>query len=258
MISMPEAPRIKPGKSAGKEKILAGLTDDARLALSELTRPENVGDHAGVVVEGDRVLTHCFTCLLPGYRGWFWTVTLARIPRSSNATIDEMALRPGSEALLAPAWVPWADRLVPSDVQATDRLPFDANDARLEQGFEATGEDADQLEDFELGLGRARVLNNSGRSEAYRRWYKGDNGPKNPGTRSAKAQCSTCGFLMLMAGSARTMFGVCANEWSPFDGQVVSLDHGCGSHSETDIPAQKKMWDPTTPVINESDLETFD
>ena len=28
------------------------------------------------------------------------------------------------------------------------------------------------------------------------------------------------------------MFGACANEWSPSDGLVVSLDHGCGAHSE--------------------------
>ena len=39
-----------------------------------------------------------------------------------------------------------------------------------------------------------------------------------------------------MAGALRAVFGVCANGWSPSDGQVVSLDHGCGAHSETDVP----------------------
>ncbi len=252
---MPDRFRIQPSKSAGKEKILGSAVEQAREALAELTRPYNVGEHAGVVVEDDRVLTHCFTCLLPGYSGWFWTVTMARIPRSSKGTIDEMALRPGPDALLAPAWIPWADRLEPGDVQPTDRLPLQLEDPRLEQGFEATGEDADQLEDFELGLGRKRVLNNDGRSAAFERWYAGEHGPKTAGTRAAKAQCSTCGFLMLMAGSARTMFGVCANEWSAYDGQVVSFDHGCGSHSETDVPVQKRMWDPSDPVVNESDLD---
>ena len=63
---------------------------------------------------------------------------------------------------------------------------------------------------------------------------------------------------MLMAGSARSVFGVCANEWSPYDGQVVSMDHGCGAHSETDSPKQKKLWDPTSPVIDEADLEVVE
>ena len=33
----------------------------------------------------------------------------------------------------------------------------------------------------------------------------------------------------------RQVFGVCANEYSPSDGQVVSLDHGCGAHSEASV-----------------------
>jgi hypothetical protein len=28
------------------------------------------------------------------------------------------------------------------------------------------------------------------------------------------------------------MFGACCNEYAPDDGQIVSLDHGCGAHSE--------------------------
>jgi hypothetical protein len=39
---------------------------------------------------------------------------------------------------------------------------------------------------------------------------------------------------------------VCANEWSPSDGRVVSLDHGCGAHSETDMdhPEPTSVGDP--------------
>lgn len=252
---MPE--RIELSKGPGKEHILAEAVDFARGALDELTRPESVGEHVGVVVEGDRVLTHCFACLLPGYPGWFWTVTLARIPRSKRPTINEMSLRPGPDAHLAPDWVAWADRLEPSDVHSTDRLPYVESDDRLQAGFEETGEDADQLEDFELGIGRERVLSPKGRDEAFARWYSGEHGPDNQATRSASASCSTCGFLMRMDGSARTVFGVCANEWSPFDGKVVSLDHGCGSHSQTDVPGQKLLWDQTSPVIDEMDLDVL-
>ena len=255
---MPEQSRIKLSASAGRERVLASAVDLAREALTDLTRPVNVGEHVGVVVESDRVLTHCFECLLPGYPGWFWTVTLARIPRSSRPTIDEMSLRPGPDAKLAPDWIPWAERLEPSDIQPTDRLPYLADDDRLEPGFEDTGDDADEIAEFELGLGRPRVLSPIGRASAFQRWYDGENGPSSPGARAAKATCSTCGFLMLMAGSARSMFGVCANEWSPYDGKVVSLDHGCGAHSETDSPKQKKLWDPSSPVIDEADLEVVE
>ena len=139
----------------------------------------------------------------------------------------------------------------------TDRLPYNADDSRLEPGFEQTGEDADQIDPFEMGLGRPRALSKEGRDAAFTRWYKGDSGPDNPGTRQAQANCSTCGFLMPMGGSARLLFGVCANEWSPFDGKVVSFDHGCGAHSETDVSAedQERMWDPAEPVVDEADME---
>lgn len=254
-VKRDEKVRVKPVNKVGREKVLFEAVSLAREALRDLTRDDNVGEHAGVVVESDRILTHAFRCLLPGYTGWLWTVTLARAPRSSRVTVNEVALRPGPDALLAPEWVPWAERLRPSDVAPTDRLPFRANDPRLDQGFESTGMDADQLEMYELGIGRARVLSAYGRDSAFKRWYEGEAGPNNPGTRQARAVCADCGFLMRMAGSARALFGVCANEWSAFDGKVVSLDHGCGSHSETDVNEQAKMWEPVAPVVDESGLE---
>ncbi|MCI1675136.1 MAG: DUF3027 domain-containing protein [Ancrocorticia sp.] len=255
---MPEAPqrgvRIRPRRDAGKEKILARMVDEAREALTDLTHPENVGEHAGVVPEGDRVLTHCFECLLPGYRGWYWAVTMARIPRSKRATVSEMALLPGEDALLSPQWIPWADRLEPSDVQPTDRLPYRADDPMLQPGGDDAGKESELLDD-PIPQVRARVLSPLGREAAFERWYRGDCGPDNPATRAAHAPCSTCGYLLPMGGAAATMFGVCANEWSPFDGRAVSFDHGCGAHSETDALPQKKLWDPSTPVLDESEAD---
>ncbi len=64
----------------------------------------------------------------------------------------------------------------------------------------------------------------------------------------------TCGYYLPMAGALRRSFGVCANEWSPSDGAVVSLDHGCGAHSEIDV-------DPVPvaplgePILDEFSLE---
>lgn len=246
---------LRPVATMSKEKVLAGASDIAREALLEMTDEASIGEHAGVVLEADRVLTHAFECTRDGYRGWFWTVTVARASRSRKVTINELSLKPGPDALLAPEWVPWAERLAPGDVSGTDRLPYRKDDPRLIEGYEDTSQDADQLEHYEMGLGRARALSDQGRKEAFERWYTTDRGPRTASTRAAKATCASCGFLMLMAGSARTMFGVCANEWSPEDGKVVSLDHGCGAHSETDVPRQKPLWVQSDPVIDENDMD---
>ncbi len=253
---MSQAPR--PVTRPTKELVLAGAVDLARQAAEEVALPGQVGDHQGVVIEDERLLTHLFASLVPGYQGWHWAVTVARPPRGRAATVCEVALLPGDGALLAPAWVPWAERLRPGDVGPQDVLPYVADDERLEQGYEATGEDADELAIYELGLGRARVLSAAGRAETLTRWYEGDHGPHAPAAKAATAPCSTCGFFMKMAGSPRTVFGVCANEWSPDDGRVVSVDHGCGAHSETDAPAPQSLWNPSSPVVNERDLEVLD
>lgn len=255
MPSATTAPRRRPARAA-KDPVLTGAVELARVAAEETALPGEVGEHLDATVDGERLVTHRFAATMPGYVGWYWAVTVARPPRGRTATVCEVELLPGDGALLAPAWVPWAERLQPGDVGPTDAVPFVADDPRLEQGYEATGdEDADQLAIWELGLGRPRVLSREGRQEAFTRWYDGDHGPQAPSAKAAAAPCSTCGFFMKMAGSARRVFGVCANEWSPDDGRVVSVDHGCGAHSETDVPRQVSDWNPSRPVIDEMDLE---
>src|SRR5665809_104296 len=146
-------------------------------------------------------------------------------------------------------WVPWSERLRPGDVGAGDTLPYLPDDERLDPGYAATGDvDADRVAIDELGLGRERVLSREGRSQAAERWYTGSHGPTAPVAVSAEQPCSTCGFLVLMAGSMLTLFGVCANEWSPDDGGVVSVDHGCGAHSETDVPNLHTDWRAPAPM----------
>ena len=229
---------------AAKDKPLTSpaAIELARHALEEITDPITVGEYLAAAPEAERLVTHLFDCTLSGYRGWRWAVTLSRVPRSRTATVCEMALLPGEEALLAPAWVPWAERLEPGDITRSDRLPRKETDERLEPGWEATGEDADAVALDQLDLGRPRVLSAQGVASAAERWYGGDHGPDAEGVRKAHATCSTCGFFVPMAGALRAIFGVCANEWAADDGSVVSLDHGCGAHSETDLPDQGPEW----------------
>src|SRR5690606_29436074 len=86
-------------------------------------------------------------------------------------------------------------------------------------------------------------------------WYLGAHGPNAPSAVAAAAPCSTCGFLLKLGGSLRTSFGVCANEWSPSDGQVVAMNHGCGAHSQTDVAAARSDWPEAAPVLDDLDVE---
>lgn len=230
-------PRARTGRPK-LDAVSAAAVDLAREALLEVTEPGQVGEHLRVEASGERLVTHVFACAMPGYSGWVWNVVLARAPRAKQATVCETVLLPGDGALLAPDWEPWSERLKPSDVGADDLLPYQEADERLEPGYEQTDDaEADRVAQWELGLGRPRVLSPVGREEAADRWFAGDFGPRPVSARKRRgtvtATCSSCGFLTLMAGSLRTEFGVCTNEWSVADGHVVHLDYGCGSHSET-------------------------
>lgn len=229
---------------------LAAAVDLARAAAQEVADTE-VGEHLGSDMVAERVLTHRFACTSAGYPGWEWAVSVTRPPRGRRPTVSEVHLLPGSTALVSPEWLPYVDRLAPGDIGAGDRTPFLDEDPLLVAGYEATGDlEVDQLAVFELGLGRPRVLSGEGRDSAAQRWYDGSHGPSAEVAKNAPAACSSCGYFVPMAGALRAVFGVCANEWSPSDGTVVSLDHGCGAHSEIDVEARPA---PATldPVLDE-------
>ena len=73
---------------------------------------------------------------MPGYRGWFWFATLSRAPRSKVATICEVGLLPGDDALIAPDWVPWADRVRPEDLEQDSSS--DSSEAPAEEKAEGS------------------------------------------------------------------------------------------------------------------------
>jgi Protein of unknown function (DUF3027) len=338
----------------------ADAIDLARAAAEQDAGPGEVGDHVGLQVEGDRVVTHLFACLNPAYVGWRWAVTVSRAARARLVTVAECVLLPGPDSLLAPDWVPWTERVRPGDLRAGDLLPARPDDERLvpivaiagqaglldwdetdswrlglEQtawpgadalGVEAAGQEApgdaagESLEGTALaeatraasppapgagdqapaagsdpdaaaavpsaavpsaavqgradprggsrGRGRrrpsarraaeesvrllrpSRVLSVTGRDEAAVRWYASEQGPKSPLTAAAPANCMTCGFLIRLGGPLGRVFGVCANEFAPDDGKVVSVDHGCGAHSEGETPPDTDQ-DTVSPAVDE-------
>ena len=215
----------------------------AELARSAAIEDAKNSDYVGVLVsvdtDEDRIATYLFEAALPGYGGWRWAVTVAKLDDQSPTTICDVVLLPGTDSLIAPEWIPYKDRLLPGDVGPGDIVPTSADDERLVPGFnELPGdEELDPSQLFEFGLGRARVLSIVGRDLASKRWYEGDRGPNTPMAQSAPKPCYSCGFFIPIAGSLRSAFGVCANILSPEDARVVSVDHGCGAHSEALVVA---------------------
>ena len=77
------------------DAVLDAAVELARAAAQDVAvSPDDVGEHLGVVTETERVVSHRFVCLARGYRGWEWTVTLARVPRGRTATVSEAELLP--------------------------------------------------------------------------------------------------------------------------------------------------------------------
>jgi hypothetical protein len=208
----------------------------------------HVGEHLGYEVEGDRVVTHQFECTAPGYVGWRWSVTLARASRAKTVTVSECVLLPGPDAILAEAWVPWGERVEPTDLGPGDLMPTTDDDPRLAPGYTGADESIDPLEvkDVldELGLANPWVLSREGRDTTATRWHTGEHGPDTEIAQSAPASCETCAFMIRLGGSLGRVFGACANERAPFDGQVVSYDHGCGAHSDVRVDSDEAELPP--------------
>ena len=250
------------------DAVCVAAVDVARDALTETVAADDVGEHLGHVVEGDRVVSHVFACSRPAYRGWEWSVVVTRASRQRTVTVNEIILLPGEAAVVAPPWVPYRERVRPGDVGPGDLLPAEQDDPRLVPAWFAGDERTEPLRDDssvrpvadELGLGRVRVLSLEGRDQASTRWYQGDRGPRATVAQGAPADCASCGFLVRVAGPLGTVFGLCANEVAVDDGQVVSLDHGCGAHSEANpvaVSLPQGLPEPVLDTVSFDDLESF-
>ncbi len=182
------------GARAKLDQTCADAVDLARDAVTE----DVAGPYIEAVAEGERLVTHYFECLMPGYRGWRWAVTVARVPRSKHVTVCETVLLPGPDALVAPPWVPWEERVAPGDLGVGDLMPTPVDDERLAPGYLLSDDPAVEDVVWELGLGRVRVMSREGRLDTADRWYDGDHGPHAPIATAAPsgARCVSCGFYL--------------------------------------------------------------
>ncbi|WP_152973439.1 DUF3027 domain-containing protein [Bifidobacterium aesculapii] len=282
--------------------------------------PSQVGDVVDAIDLGDGVTDFRIAAAIKGYEGWQWSVTLYHDAEVGTWTVNESSLIPTDQALMPPAWIPWKDRLEPTDLAPTDSIGTDPDDPRLEEGFRRTesavgvaGEDGEGAQDVgaaeeqagadesdadaaaettddvnpqgdavgdtavadtsvvddaaaenddveeaveEFDLSRRHVLSPLGRAQTAQRWYDGPRGPKALSTKTASGNlCSTCGFFVPLQGELNLLFGVCANKWSPDDGRVVSLDHGCGEHSEIEPPEPSRLWVQSKPAFDDLHID---
>jgi hypothetical protein len=131
------------------DPVLQGAEAFARTALLEVTDATAIGTLLTTKPEADGVLTFLFESTLPGYVGWTWAATIAHIP-GSEPTLVEAELIAGENALLAPPWVPWVERLAEyqsSQLPSEDGVPVDGDDGLIEDALAGEDDDEDDDED---------------------------------------------------------------------------------------------------------------
>ncbi|WP_236757729.1 DUF3027 domain-containing protein [Aeromicrobium sp. PE09-221] len=238
-------------------------SDIARNALDESAADGSVGEHLGAINEGAGLVTERFTCTLPGYVGWYWAVSLSTV-EGETPTVNDIVLLPGDDAIVAPPWTPYRDRIQPGDLSPGDVLPPEEDDIRLAPAWFVGDGDGEGVVDRhfarEIGLGREWVLSLEGREEAADRWYAGEHGPDTAMAKQAPGRCGSCGFLISLSGDLSDRFGVCGNGTANADGRVVALTHGCGAHSGSRPKRSKSastLPDPVIDTITVDEIEGF-
>lgn len=240
---------------------LSTAVDHARQALGDVAEATWIGEHLRFEDEGPGFGTHLFASTQPGYRGWVWSVSLSQLP-GEGVTVNDVVLLPGDDALVAPAWTPYRDRIQPGDLSPGDVLPPDEDDVRLVPAWSA-GDHLDTVDRYfarEVGLGRTWVLSLEGRDQAAQRWHDGDQGPDTPMAQQAPGTCHGCGFLVSLAGPLSDRFGVCANGMANDDGRVVAFTHGCGAHSGAKLSrsaAPQQLPPPVFDTVTVDEIDRF-
>jgi hypothetical protein len=129
--------------------VLAAAVDVARAAVEGIAKASEIGEHLAARTEGDRVVTHLFESRLPGYIGWQWYAVLTRNSRSKVITVNELGLLPSEDSILAPEWVPWAERVRPEDARDEDVTEDSVAGNAVAEDSATEGRDAEENADEE-------------------------------------------------------------------------------------------------------------
>ena len=146
------------------------LADFARAAAVESANSAVVGDFTEVVDEGDSVWSYLFASKLKGYLDWHWSVTVYA-PSKQDPTVSEVVLLPGTTSLLAPNWIPWAERLADwkalqaeleaqAAAEAAEAAELEVDDSDLDDDGDSEIMDVDLKHDETLEDEEASALSN--------------------------------------------------------------------------------------------------
>ncbi len=121
----------------------------AREAALAYAESPSVGALIETVDEGDNTVSYIFASTLKGYLGWRWSVTLFE-GDPKNPTLSEVMLLPGEESLVAPAWVPWSERLadwkaLQAELEA--QAAAEAAEAAELEGADDSDDDSEESDD---------------------------------------------------------------------------------------------------------------
>ena len=94
--------------AVNKTDIFGALDMAKQAAIEDAGKSDYVGEFYSVDSDEERIATYLFEAKLPGYFGWRWGVTIAKVDEESKPTICDVVLLPGTKALLAPNWVPYS------------------------------------------------------------------------------------------------------------------------------------------------------
>lgn len=133
----------------------------ARTAATQNAGEKAVSNFVELIDEGDGAYSFVFEAKLEGYQGWLWSVTLFD-SGDEFPTISEVVLLPGEQALLAPAWVPWSERLADwkalqveleaqAALEALEAVESTEDDDEDEDEDEDEDDDLDEIEEDEDG-----------------------------------------------------------------------------------------------------------
>ncbi|UQN15567.1 DUF3027 domain-containing protein [Gulosibacter sp. ACHW.36C] len=140
------------------------LTQLALVALGEVAPAEQIGELVSTSEPNEEgVRTLRFASDVPGHPDWFWTVWTTQV-EDDEPTVLECDLLPGEDALLAPAWIPWAERL------AEFRATHDRNGKLVDEDDELDDEgEAPEVEEAEAESDAPRSTRGKSSTRTQRR-----------------------------------------------------------------------------------------
>ena len=220
----PATPTPTPGPTRSRRiwsPLLTAAVDAAQAAVVEFSG-DTVGEYLSVTFEDTAAATHRFWPTSPvtaAGSGRWWS---RRIPVPTTPRSAKWCWCAGPTALLAPQWVPWDQRIKPGDLGPGDLLAPPADDPRLVRGMcSAVTRPSTTSPPRSVSAVGGCSANGAARTPRSI-WHDGEYGPDSAMARATRRVCRDCGYLLPLAGTLGTMFGVCANEFAA-DGHVVDF-----------------------------------